>query len=61
MAVYWYKYRGKPTGKMFTFVGSNKLKVEQARKRTIKKGFKCGCLSKSYGNVALIHSGKVGK
>lgn len=61
MAVYWYKYRGKPTGKMFTFVGSNKLEVEQSRKKAIKKGVKCGVLNKSYGNVARIHSSRVGK
>ena len=61
MAVYWYKYRGKPTGKLFAFVGSNRLEVEQARKRTIKKGFKCSSLSKGFGNVALIRGGKVGR
>ena len=61
MAVYWFKYRGKPTGKMFTYVASNRKLAEQKRKKRIKEGFRCSTISKSYGQGALIFSGTVGK
>lgn len=61
MAVYWIKYRSKPSGKVMTYVASNKKQVEGFRKRRMKEGFKCTEISKSYGDGALIWGHKVGK
>jgi len=61
MAVYWYKYRSKPSGKVLTYVASNKKLAEQQRKKSMKQGFKCTPISKSYGDGALIWGHKVGK
>ena len=61
MAVYWFKYKSKPSGKILTFVASNRKLVEQKRKRAMKEGFKCTQISKSFGEGALIWGHKIGK
>jgi len=61
MAVYWIKYRSKPSGKVLTYVASNRALVEKARKEKMKQGFKCTAISKSYGQGATIWGHKVGK
>jgi len=61
MAVYWIKYKSKPSGKVLTYVASNRKLVEQVRKERMKAGFKCTPISKSYGQGATIWGHKVGK
>jgi len=61
MSVYWFKYKSKPSGKILTFVSSNKQQAEEKRKRRIAEGFKCTPINKSYGTGALIWGHKMGK
>jgi hypothetical protein len=59
MVVYYFKYKGKPSGKIFIYTSSNKAEVEKARRRRVKFGFKCTNISKGAGNSALIYGGRL--
>jgi len=57
MAVYYFKYRGKPSpsGKVFVYVSSNKAQAKKMRTNKVKNGLKCSQIST--GNT--IYGGRV--
>jgi hypothetical protein len=58
MTVYWFKYRGKPTGKVFVHTSSNLAKLKTDRQRLKKAGFKCNQISWT-DSIASIYGGRV--
>jgi len=58
MTVYYFKFRGKPTGKIFIYTASNKKEIEKELKYKLNHGYKCTPIWKGMENGSMIYGGK---